>query len=99
MGTHPIFESDFDCLTVLRMVELVLESTGAELIKNGICSVESFFSDQRENIGWEPFSDDHLAKIIKVAHDTEDDVSVRDEMEKLGYTNVCTAQSFVALSG
>merc|ERR1712106_923944 len=33
MGTHPIFESDFDCLTVSRLVKMSYEKEGKENIQ------------------------------------------------------------------
>jgi len=34
MGTHPIFESDFDCLTEMKLVQLLLGLVPAESIIN-----------------------------------------------------------------
>merc|ERR1712142_580249 len=44
MGTHPIFESDFDCLTVgsrmkdLSDAELLAEYAKRKLERNGVCT-------------------------------------------------------------
>jgi len=57
MGTHPIFESDFDCLTGMSsIVEPLLEHhTLPRIFSSSTCAVCLYFNEQHESI----FSCDH----------------------------------------
>merc|ERR1711962_1451106 len=58
MGTHPIFESDFDCLTVLRMSEITTEIAG---------KLRLSIKKQLENLGCKDLAgDDDLLEYMMV---------------------------------
>merc|ERR1712168_386099 len=64
MGTHPIFESDFDCLTAV--VWLKREKIGQKQGEMAFSEVNKYY-----NVQLEKYSDDLQAKFKKLFLDTE----------------------------
>merc|ERR1711990_216524 len=92
MGTHPIFESDFDCLTEMDFVELkcsTSKESGAGDAKDGIKKNDSPISsrsmspdetrkkDRFDSINYQNEAYDRVEQEDQVDSDNSDDVPLR----------------------
>merc|ERR1739838_595736 len=91
MGTHPIFESDFDCLTDFRMSEVEIEETCWGTVTLLVTFVIAFFS-------YRLFGPDQTVseKPLKKVEQYEQEVKKPAKEEKL---NESTASSERSSSG
>merc|ERR1712110_246977 len=77
MGTHPIFESDFDCLTGMRLCQFTNSSgslrLGAQLENGKITDISEIAPDLKSLINQ---SDAGLAKVSNAIKEAADGVSI-----------------------